>query len=178
MAILTKCFFPYLNPTSYLNIISKGLSTDIFCHAWWILSIKQKLPTSRPLFLRDNNNIKCVPMWWVVYQTKSNEKYIPFYIIFQVLKVLLIKICKIEPPDLLLIVLISFYITEIIFHKFLEIHSTLFGKKIFVTIFPFFNRFTNPHPLNSQKSTKRDKSFLLMLPALTLLLTLLPLLLH
>ena len=51
----------------------------------------------------------------------------PFYIVFQVLKVRLEKICKIEPPDLLfLVVFISFYISiYIIFHKFLELHSIL-----------------------------------------------------
>ena len=53
------------------------------------------------------------------------------------------KICKIEPPDLLfLAVFISYYINRyIIFHKFLELHSILSVKKIFVTIF-FFNGFT------------------------------------
>ena len=66
----------------------------------------------------------------------------PFYIIFEIWKVLLIKVCKIEPPDLLFIaVFISFYISftsaDIIFHKFLELHSTLPGKKILVTNFPF-----------------------------------------
>ena len=51
----------------------------------------------------------------------------PFYIVFQVLNIHLIKICKIEPPDLLfLAVFISFYISRyIIFHKFLELHSIL-----------------------------------------------------
>ena len=43
------------------------------------------------------------------------------------------------------------------------VHETAV-KKIFVTNFPFFNRYlpptaAYPHPLNSQKSAKRDKSF-------------------
>ena len=49
----------------------------------------------------------------------------PFYISFQVLKVRLIKICKIQPPDLLfLVVFISFYISR--FH-FSQIFRTLFN---------------------------------------------------
>ena len=78
----------------------------------------------------------------------------PFYIILQVSNIHLIKICKIEPPDLLfLVVFISFYISRyIIFHKFLELYSILSVKKIFVTNF-FFNGFTqspSPNPLNGQ----------------------------
>ena len=62
----------------------------------------------------------------------------PFYILFQVLKELPIKICKINPLDLLfLIVLLAFTSADIIFHKFLELHSTLSEKKIFVTNFPY-----------------------------------------
>ena len=85
----------------------------------------------------------------------------PFYIIFKVLKVLLIKICKIEPPDLLFIVVfISFYISfisaDIIFHKFLELHSTLSGKKILVTNFLFLTdslpRYPSPTPPHLFKS--------------------------
>ena len=50
-----------------------------------------------------------------------------FYIVFQVLKVLLIKICKIQPLDLLLnkALLLAFTSADIIFHKFLELYSTL-----------------------------------------------------
>ena len=68
----------------------------------------------------------------------------PFYIVFQVLKVRLEKICQIEPPDLLfLVVFISFYISRYHFHKFLE-DSILSVKKIFVM--NFFNRFTQTSP--------------------------------
>ena len=60
----------------------------------------------------------------------------PFYIVFQVLNIHLIKICKIEPP--FLAVFISFYISRyIIFHRFLELHSILPVKKIFVKNFLF-----------------------------------------
>ena len=60
----------------------------------------------------------------------------PFYIVFQVLKVRLIKNLKIEPPDFLflLIVFISCYISRYHFSQiFLEFHSILSVKKIFVT---------------------------------------------
>ena len=81
--------------------------------------------------------------------TNQNQKKntCRFYIVFQVLKVLLIKICKIQSLDLLFIVvfnlLLSFYlllaftIADIIFHKFLKLHSELSEKNIFVTIFLF-----------------------------------------
>ena len=87
----------------------------------------------------------------------------PFYIIFQVLKVLLIKICMIEPPDLLFsIAFISFYISRYhFFHKFLELHSTLSEKSIFIMNFPFLFRFTEtlPHPLNGQNPLSMTKAF-------------------
>ena len=59
-----------------------------------------------------------------------------FYIVFQVLKVLLIKICEIQSLDLLF-VFISFYISRYHYSQVLELHSTLSEKKIFVTNFPF-----------------------------------------
>ena len=82
----------------------------------------------------------------------------PFLRIFHVLKVHLIKICKIQPPNLLFILvfvlLIDFRLADLIFHKFLELHPTLFGKKISVLNFPFL----------WPKSAKCDESFLSMLP--------------
>ena len=77
----------------------------------------------------------------------------PFYNVFQVLKVLLIKICKI----LFLVVFISFWIR----YHFSQIFRTSFNiiwKKIFVTNFPFLTDSLTP--------AKRDKSFLSMLPYL------------
>ena len=58
----------------------------------------------------------------------------PFYITFQVLNIHLIKIPKIKPPDLLFLdAFIRFYISRYtIFHKFLELHSIISVKKIFV----------------------------------------------
>ena len=49
----------------------------------------------------------------------------PFYIVFRVLKVLLIKVCKL------------FIAADIIFHKVLELHSTL-SEKDFHHEFSFF----------------------------------------
>ena len=50
-----------------------------------------------------------------------------FYIVFQVLKVLLIKICRTQPLDLLFnkALLLAFTSADIISHKFLELYSTL-----------------------------------------------------
>ena len=76
-----------------------------------------------------------------------------------------------KSPDILLLVFISFYISRYHFYQFLELHSTLSEKKI-CHEFSFFNGFTEPSPppptpltpLKRPKYTKRDKSFLLMLP--------------
>ena len=76
-----------------------------------------------------------------------------FYIVFQVLKVLLINISKIKPPDLLILVaFISFYMRR---YQSLELYSTLSEKKISVTNFPFLTDSLNhpqPHSLNGQNN--------------------------
>ena len=75
----------------------------------------------------------------------------PFYIIFEVLKVHLIKICKIVLPDLLfIIVLISFYISR---YHFSQICRTSFNIYL-----------KTPHLLKHPKSAKCDKSLLSILP--------------
>ena len=54
----------------------------------------------------------------------------PFYIVFQVLEGLFIKICKIHPPDLLfLVVFISFYISRSHFSQIFRSSPTLSKKK-------------------------------------------------
>ena len=74
----------------------------------------------------------------------------PFYIVFQVLKVLLIKISKIRPPDLLFLVfLLGFTLADIISHKFLELHQYL-PEKIFVTIFFSWIQSTPSSPLTTK----------------------------
>ena len=47
------------------------------------------------------------------------------------------------------------------FHKFLELHSTLSEKSIFIMNFPFLFRFTEtlPHPLNGQNPLSMTKAF-------------------
>ena len=77
----------------------------------------------------------------------------PFCIVFQVLKVLLTKICKIQPPDLLFIVVfISFYIRRYHFSQMFRTSFIIILKKIFVMNFPFLTDSLNPlpHPLNGQ----------------------------
>ena len=75
----------------------------------------------------------------------------PFYIVFQVFNIDLIKILRQSNQISYFLLFFIFYISRyIIFHKFLELHSILSAKKIFVTDF-LFNGFTqNPHPLNGQ----------------------------
>ena len=56
----------------------------------------------------------------------------PFYIEFQVLKVILVKNGKIQPPQIfyfwLFLLVVAFTSADIIFQKFLELHSTLSEK--------------------------------------------------
>ena len=85
-----------------------------------------------------------------------------FTLCFQVLKVLLIKICEIQPPDLfLLLFLLAFTSTDIIFHKCLELHSTLSEKNAFVTSFSFLTNSLNPHfhPVKGQNLLSMAKVF-------------------
>ena len=61
-----------------------------------------------------------------------------FYIAFQVLKVCVLKRFVVQSHQVLfLVVFISFYISRYHFHTFLELHSVLLVKKIFVTSFLF-----------------------------------------
>ena len=80
------------------------------------------------------------------WQQKSNEKYTVFYIAFQVLRVLLKKNVRYSHQIfyfLLFYMILAFTLADIMFHKFLELHSTLSKKKIFITMFPFL---TDPGP--------------------------------
>ena len=89
----------------------------------------------------------------------------PFYISVQVLKVLLIKFYKIQPPVLIsLTFYISFYTSaDIIFDNLLELHSTLYQTS-------FFNGFTQhvlpPNPFNDQNLLSLTKAFLCSLNTL------------
>ena len=77
------------------------------------------------------------------YYTKQNQmkNTSPFYIIFQILKVLLIKTeRKIEPPDLLFIaVLISFYISRYHFSQIFRTSFNIIWKTDFRHEFSFFH---------------------------------------
>ena len=108
-------------------------------YKYLIKGISTNNSVTNPLFLTDN----------IEHQPKSNKKHIAFYIVFQVFKVLLIKICQIQPLYLLFLDISS---ADIIFLKFLSLHSTLTAKKIFVTNFPFERIHSSPlpNPLNSQ----------------------------
>ena len=65
-----------------------------------------------------------------------------FYILFQVLKVLLMNICQVKPSDLLfLFILLAFTSAGIIFQKYLALSE----KKI-VTNFPFLDNSLSPTP--------------------------------
>ena len=99
--------------------------------------------------------------WWSTNQNQIKNIY-PFYIVFEVLKVLLTIICKMQPLHLLF--LVRFHISRYHFSLFLELHTTC-ERKIFVTNFPFLTDSLNlpPTPLMA-KSAKHDKSFLSMLP--------------
>ena len=71
-----------------------------------------------------------------------------FYIAFQVLKVLPIKICKIQPPDLLFLFVLFTFTSGGIFHKFLDFIRR-YLKKIFSTRIFLFSGFAQtppPHP--------------------------------
>ena len=73
-----------------------------------------------------------------------------FYIVFQVLNVL-IKICKLQPPNLVfLFVFISFYVNRYHFSKIFRTSFKNIWKRyfcIFVTKFPFLTDLFTPPPL-------------------------------
>ena len=92
-----------------------------------------------------------------------------FYIVFQILKVLLIKIFRIQSLDLLfLVVFISFYINRYHFSQVFRNSFNIIWKKDFRHKFSFFNGFTQlplpNHPLNSQNPLSMTEFFFSMLP--------------
>ena len=91
-----------------------------------------------------------------------------FCILFQVRKVLVIKFVRYSHQIFyFLLFLLAFTSANIIFHKFLELHSTLSEKKIFVLNFPFLTDSLKPPPptqlppppLNSQNRLSVAKAF-------------------
>ena len=92
---------------------------------------------------------------WNIYQPKSNEKYMIFlHIVFQVLKVLLIKICKNSHQIFYFQLFLLAFTDKYYFSQIFRDHSTLSKKKIFVMNFPCLTESLNPpshpHPFNSQ----------------------------
>ena len=89
-----------------------------------------------------------------------------FYIVFQVLKVLLIKICKIQSLDLLfLVVFISFYISRY-FSQVFRTSFNIIWKKDFCHKFSFFDGFTTSHhhPFNQQNPLSVTSFLSMLLP--------------
>ena len=84
-----------------------------------------------------------------------------FYIAFQVLKVSLIKICKVELSDLLfLVVFISFYISRYHFSQIFRTSFSIISKKDFLHKFSFLtDSLKHPHPLSGQNLLSVTKAF-------------------
>ena len=86
----------------------------------------------------------------------------PFYIAFHVLNKHLTKICKIEPPDLLfLVVFISFYISRYHFSQFSRTSFNIICKKDFHHKFSFLTDSLNhpSYPLKNQNPLSVMKVF-------------------
>ena len=93
------------------------------------------------MFLTDNAKVDGTPN-----KAKLNGKYTLVFILFQVLKILLI----VRYSDQLFyfsLFSINFYINRYHFYSILALHSTLSEDRFLSRIFLFFNRFT-PVPLN------------------------------
>ena len=145
--------FQHFNSETLLPFPTKHYEKKRFCP---LSKPSSTLPPSPPLFLTDNINMNRIP-------TKIKWKNAcPFYIIFQVLKVLLIKCCKNSHQIFyFLLFLLAFTSADIIFHKVLELHPTLSEKKIFVTNFPFLmDSLKPPQPLIDEKPLSSTKVFL------------------
>ena len=119
--------------------------TNNFCHAQQILSVKQKTPPQ-----------------WIKHHINQNEmkNKCPFYIVFQVLKVCLLKTCKIEPPNVLFVVVfISFYISRYNYWQLFRTSFNIICKKDFCHEFIFKQIHSTPRPLNGQNPLSVTKAF-------------------
>ena len=90
----------------------------------------------------------------------------PVYILFQVLQVTLINICKISHQIFYFLLLyVNFYIIRHNFSKIIRTSFIIILKKDFCHKFFFFSRFTQTSaPPERPKSAKRYKFFLSILP--------------
>ena len=98
-------------------------------------------------------------------------KKTPFYLVFQVLKVLLIKNYNLQlPVPLSLVVLLQLLYQQMYFYNILEVRSTLFEKKVFVMNFPFYQIHSNlPHTFNGQNPLKALRKFFVDAPEVILI---------
>ena len=119
------------------------MSTNNFRHGFCSLSKKKPIP----LFLTLTDNIKIDRILTKI-----------FFIMFQVSKVLLVKICKTQSLDLLFLVmlfLLAITSADIIFHEFSELFIQHYLKKRFLSqIFVFQQIHSNllPSTLLTAKS--------------------------
>ena len=112
---LSKLNFNFDDIRTYFLQVLRDCWQIIFVTFNGFCPFKQKNPT--PLFLTDNIKMDRI-------LTKI------FYIVFQVLKVLLIKICKIQSLDLLfLVVFISFYISRYFSQVFRTSFNIIWKKR-------------------------------------------------
>ena len=112
----------YKNHQMSINSLRDCRQTFVTLNRFCILIPSPHSPPSPPVLngqYQDGENTK---------QNQKKNTY-PFYTVFQALKVLLIKICKLKPLDLLyLVVFISFYISR---YHFSQIFKTSFSNKRF-----------------------------------------------
>ena len=106
------------------------------------------------MFLTDNAKLDGTPN-----KAKLNEKYTLVFILFQVLKITLIK--KIQlPVFLFLVVFYQLLRQQISFlQSFIQHFIQHYLKKIFVTNFPFFHRFTPGHQKSLERKFFVDANF-------------------
>ena len=120
-------------------------SSNNLCHTLQILSVKQNSPF---LFLTGKIKMDGVPT--------KNEKY-PFYIVFEVLKVLLKIICKMQPLDHSFLVL---DFTSANISLIFRASYNIYLKKNFCHKFSFLTDSPKPsHPLNGQNPLSVAKVF-------------------
>ena len=98
-----------------------------------------------------------------VWNTNQNlmKNTLLFYIVFQVLKVLLIKICKMSHQIIyFLLFYTSFYINRHHFSQIFRTSLNIICKNIFVRNFPFLtDSLKPPHPVNGQNPLSMTKVF-------------------
>ena len=91
---------------------------------------------------------------WIVYQTKSNEKYMSFLHYISSFEGTSYKNLKDRATNqifYLLLYLLPFTSADIIFYKSLEHHSILSEKKIFLTNYSFLtDSLKPPNPLTAE----------------------------